>query len=359
MHSKILSALRNGASFARSAFFDSRIPIAYVGGWLGKRNLGDEALFPAYQLLFPSVNLVPFDGGRITRQIVRRLPRLASGLLGGGTLIGQKPLWLDISRSFLDIHPELFVFGTGVEEPSFWQGEPTLEEWKPLLERCRYLGVRGPRSAELLGDIGLTGIEIVGDPVLAFAQSEINQTPVPESIGLNIGTSDGNVWGHETRIRDEVASLARTAREAGWRVEWFVVWPKDLDLTMQAAHLSGTSEHVHAIFESHGHFIRRVRRLTAFVGMKLHATVLATCALTPSIMLEYRPKCRDYMQSIGQDAFTFRTNDFRAGHLWEIVRDWNQHHLVAASALSAAMKVRQAAQRASAVRLAEMLSVPR
>jgi polysaccharide pyruvyl transferase WcaK-like protein len=276
-------------------------------------------------------------------------------MLGGGTLIGQKPVWLDIARDFLGIHPNLVVFGTGVEEPSFWKDEPALDVWKPLLERCRFLGVRGPRSAELLADAGLTGIEVVGDPVLHFAAREINHSPIPDSIGLNIGTSDGNVWGDETSIRDEVALLATTARKAGWRVEWYVVWPKDLELTRQAAAASGTSQHLHLIYEDHVRFMREVRRLTAFVGMKLHATVLATCALTPSIMLEYRPKCRDYMQSIGQGDFTFKTDAFRAGKVWEIVRGWNQHRRDAASSLAAAIQSRKAAQQAAADKVAALL----
>jgi len=354
MPSKILNALNHGASYAKSALFDRRLPVAYVGGWLGKRNLGDEALLVAYRALFPSINFVKFDAGRVTRQIVRRFPGLKSGMLGGGTLIGQKPIWLEIPRSFLDIYSKLVVFGTGVEEPSFWKGESTLAEWKLLLDRCQYIGVRGPRSAELLTDIGLTGIEVVGDPVLSFGEKEINAAPLPNSIGLNIGTSDGNVWGEEARIRDEVAALATTAKAAGWRIEWFVVWPKDLELTKQAAEASGTTQHIHVIYEDHALFIQKARRLTAFVGMKLHATILATCALTPSVMLEYRPKCRDYMQSIGQEQFTFKTDAFRAGEVWEIVQEWNQHRQPAASALARAIQSRQAKQKASATKIAEL-----
>jgi polysaccharide pyruvyl transferase WcaK-like protein len=355
MASKILNALSKGASFARSALFDRRLPVAYVGGWLGKHNLGDEALLEAYRFLFPSINFAHFDGGRIATQMVRRLPGLKAGMLGGGTLIGQEEVWLDIPRRFLELRPRLVVFGTGVEEPSFWGGTGRLDAWKPLLERCQYIGVRGPRSAELLAEVGFPGIEVVGDPVLAFAEKDIVRTHAPNSIGLNIGTSDGNVWGYETRIRDEVAALAKTAREAGWKVEWFVVWPKDMELTRQAALASGTAQHIHVICEDHRRFIRQARELTAFVGMKLHATVLATCALTPSIMLEYRPKCRDYMQSIGQDRFTFKTDSLRAGEIWEIVREWGRDRLSAAASLAEAIHSRQEKQRAAAERVTGLL----
>lgn len=38
-------------------------------------------------------------------------------------------------------------------------------------------------------------------------------------------------------------------------------------------------------------YINLVSEMQAFVGLKLHAVVLAMCAHVPSILLEYRPKC--------------------------------------------------------------------
>jgi len=354
--SKAGNAISQGSLFARAALLDHRLPVAYVGGWLGKRNLGDTALLVSYRTLFPSLNLVHFDGGRIARKMAGYFPRLRSGVLAGGTIIGQMPEWLEIAKAFLRIRPELVVFGSGVEEPSFWQGETTLEDWKPVLEQCRFIGVRGPRSAELLRDIGLKSVEVVGDPVLTFAKKDVNPAPLLDSVGLNLGTSDGKVWGDEDRIRREMTALARTAKESGWRVEWYVVWPKDLEITQQAAEASGTSQHIQVICDDHELFMRQVRRLSVFVGMKLHATVLATCALTPSVMLEYRPKCRDFMQSVSQEAFSFRTDSFRAGAVWEILAGWNRHRQAAAEALAGAIHTRQARQRTAANTVSELIS---
>jgi polysaccharide pyruvyl transferase WcaK-like protein len=47
---------------------------------------------------------------------------------------------------------------------------------------------------------------------------------------------------------------------------------------------------------------------TVFVGFKLHAVVLAYCARVPALMIEYRPKCRDFMESIGADEFVVRAD---------------------------------------------------
>lgn len=229
----------------------------------------------------------------------------------------------------------------------------------PLLQRCRFIGVRGHTSAELLAESGMDQVEVVGDPVLAFASGDINPSPIPNTIGLNIGTSDGRIWGNEERVCDEAASLARIAKKAGWSVKWFVVWPKDLEITLRAALSSDTAGEIHIICDDRKDFMERVRPLSAFVGMKLHATVLATCALTPSIMLEYRPKCRDYMRSIGQETLTFRTDTFRAEEIWEIVRFWNSHHHEAALTLSEGIRPLQEKQRAFARKVATHLAANR
>src|SRR5512142_1961285 len=90
MRPNYTEAVSKYASFVRSTLLDRRPMAAYVGGWLGKQNLGDEALFAADRALFPGLNLLVFDGGRVTSQLVRRAPRFRGGILGGGTLIAQK-----------------------------------------------------------------------------------------------------------------------------------------------------------------------------------------------------------------------------------------------------------------------------
>jgi polysaccharide pyruvyl transferase WcaK-like protein len=337
MIARTLSLARKGGKLVSLAVTEKRPCIAYVGGWLGKFNLGDEALWYAYEKLFPSHKLVHFDGGKLSGAVCR-LPRLAGGLLGGGTLIAQKRDWLTLATQFAASGQPLFIFGTGVEEPSFWPGDTTVQDWLPLLAKCRFIGVRGPISAQMLAAAGVKNVEVVGDPVIAYALDEVSREVETNSIGLNIGTSDGRIWGDEKRVASEVASLARRAKSAGWNVHWYVVWPKDLEMTQQVAKESGTSAHIHTIYTDADEYMRSVRRLGAFVGMKLHATVLATCALTPSLMLEYRPKCRDYMQSVEQDEFTFRTESFTADQLWSILSAWQNNRAAAVNVLAARMQ---------------------
>jgi polysaccharide pyruvyl transferase WcaK-like protein len=200
-----------------------------------------------------------------------------------------------------------------------------MARWRTLLNTCDYVGVRGPMSASVLGNAGVKHVEIVGDPVIALAESEPARTLDAGSLGLNIGYCSGQLWGeNETRVCEEYVKLARTAKRKGYRVEWFVVWPEDLPPTRVAAVQSGTDAFIHQIYDDASAYLKTVRRMSVFVGMKLHATLLATCAYVPSVMVEYQPKCRDYMASIAQEDATVRTDQCRAELIWEMLSAWEK-----------------------------------
>ena len=335
--------------------------MAYIGGFFGHDNLGDEALYDATESLFDKCSVVKFPRKLWLLPVTKVLPRIHCAILGGGTLINRLASWRQLAERCFDTFPVSYVFGAGVADPAFWssRGEwkDTRREWKSILEKCSFVGVRGPLSAQLLADVGLEHVEIVGDPVLTFALSgpPESSSHIPDSIGLNLGQANGCMWGSEDRVLDEYVKLATFARKAGWRVMWFVVYPPDLSITEKAAELSGTGQEIHKIYCDVSRYLELVRPLSTFVGMKLHATVLATCAYVPSVMLEYRPKCRDYMQSIGQDEATIRTDSIKAEEIWEIVSAWNSKRRAASKALYDAIKPFSEAQRSKAGRLMETI----
>jgi len=335
--------------------------MAYVGGFYGHDNLGDEALYDAAELLFAGCSMLKFPRKPWLTHIAKVLPQVHCALLGGGTLINQIQSWRVVTARCFEIFEPSFVFGTGVAHPSFWSSQTgwqdSLKEWKAILGKCNYVGVRGPMSAQLLADAGFGDVEVIGDPALAFAmeRSPENDSFVPDSLGLNIGQADGRMWGSEARILDECVKLASLARKSGWRVKWFVVYPPDLSITEKAAELSGTGDEIHRIYSDVAGYLELVRPLSTFVGMKLHATALAACAYVPSVMLEYRPKCRDFMQSIGQDEMTIRTDRVKAGQVWEIISALNSKRDEAAKALYAAIKPLSTAQRDKAEQIMQTM----
>jgi polysaccharide pyruvyl transferase WcaK-like protein len=301
--------------------------MVYAGGWQGRDNLGDEALFIAYRTLFENYGFLSYRKPSGVLKMVHSMSRPAQvAVLAGGTLINRGGTSLAVLRECLDVCKDGFIFGSGVADPAFWNGRPNwrddLKAWKPVLERCRYVGVRGPRSREILQDNGVEA-EVIGDPVIALTDpaAPANGDRAPASLGLNLGHSFGHLWGDEDSIKREFSKVAKCARHAGWKVRWFVVWPSDREITLQAARDSETDAEVLEVYDDPKAFMDLVRSSTVFVGMKLHAVVLATCAYVPSLMVEYRPKCRDYMQSIDQDAWTVRADHFRSDDVWDRVTD--------------------------------------
>lgn len=358
---KTIGSTKRYIDFFRQSLTARPPRVAYVGGFFGHDNLGDEALYDAVESLFNRCSLLKYPRKPWVTHIAGVLPRVHCAILGGGTLINRIESWRLLAERCFEIFPASFVFGTGVAHPEFWSSQlgwkDTLKEWKAILGKCRYIGVRGPLSAQLLADAGLGGVEVIGDPALAFA---VNSPPddgsyIPDSLGLNISQADGRLWGTEDHVLREYISLAKTAKKAGWRVKWFVVYPPDLEITRKAAELSGTSDEIHKIYTDVGEYLELVRTLSTFVGMKLHATALACCAYVPSVMLEYRPKCRDFMQSIGQDEVTLRTDTVKAGQAWEIVSAMNLKRPEAARALYDAIRPLATAQRDKANQLVQTM----
>jgi len=69
-------------------------------------------------------------------------------------------------------------------------------------------------SAEVLADIGLDNVEVVGDPVLVFADRDYtaNAGSSTASLGLNVGHSRGKVWGSEESMCEQFVRLERNIR---------------------------------------------------------------------------------------------------------------------------------------------------
>lgn len=327
--SNVNRAIKQASKFLWQSLTYGPVRMGYVGGWHGYGNLGDNALFAAANIIFHKCKLVEYPGGIAIKTLSRICQRTEIGVLGGGTLINRNDKWLRIAQEYMDGHKGLFVFGTGVANPSFWTSNPrwknSLPKWRPILEKCKYVGVRGPLSAELLSDMGVDNVDVIGDPVLTFAKDRLAEDNMflKDSVGLNISNDGHGQWGSTEKFQQEYVRFARMAKEAGWQVKWIVVQPVDLPLTRHIAEQSETDNEIYEIYDDHNLYMDLVGSLSTFAGTKLHAVVLATCAYVPSLMLEYRPKCRDYMKSIGQEHMTIRSDEFHAGKAWEILNNLN------------------------------------
>lgn len=237
--------------------------------------------------------------------------------LGGGTLINNK-FFIDKFRCAQANGYPTFVFGSGVRNPLYWTNEKKernlLPEWIECLNKAFYVGVRGPLSRAILAEHGFDKAEVIGDPALSWGRGRVRPKHRTKRLGINFGVSEGNVWGNEKGIFTFIAGLTRALQDKGWEVTYIPVWKQDLPIIEETARRNKSVRIFHG-YASLRKTLDILESCDAFIGQKLHSVILAMCVYTPSIMLEYRPKCLDFMLSMGMQDFNVRTDRLSTEHI--------------------------------------------
>lgn len=288
-------------------------------GWVGYKNLGDEILLEAARESFAPAEVVwirSFHNQLAERVLSTKRHELA--MLGGGTQIGE-PSPIDRFESVLKRSKAGFVFGAGVTPAVEGPIPDWLEKWGKVLRPLAYVGTRGPESAATLKRVGVDA-QVLGDPVCWFSKPLDFWRPEPGLVGLNIGHSHGNMYGKESAIQQQFVQLARELLRQGNRIEFFCVWPEDLETTRRVAQEAGIAHPViHEIYEGAARFQETVRRMSLFIGIKLHANALAMCTNVPTLMIEYRPKCLEFASTLGVQEFCVRSDSLDVDQMLERV----------------------------------------
>ncbi|KAF5036794.1 Polysaccharide pyruvyl transferase [anaerobic digester metagenome] len=298
----------------------------YYCGWAGHGNLGDEVLHDVIVDLLEN-KIALYDKSYLSR-VVNIYSQIKKNIfdcfiLGGGTLIGR-PLYLKKLEQYPA--PLKMAFGCGVMNPEYWLQIPShvdlRNEWVSQLNTFDYVSVRGPISRQILSDWGVSrNVRVIGDPVLHIADNKVVEKQRRKSLGVNLGVSRGQVWGgdEESVLRDVVREL-RVLKAKGWSFKFFPVWQTDMAYIRQAAELlEETNPYIVENFLNIDVFMNELRSVDVFVGEKLHAVVLAACTCTPVIMIEYRPKCRDFMASMDLEKNNVRCDKIFENQLVELV----------------------------------------
>jgi hypothetical protein len=296
-------------------------------------NLGDQAVFFAIARLFSGVTVAyPKHAGqqfgRVLRRWESRQKRLAS-ILGGGTIIGAGSWSTGLANMYEESLNRTglgFVFGTGVQELTFppenecYLKDPsTYHRWIGLLKRSQYVSVRGPQSQAVLAELGVKS-EVIGDPACAFVGPQGFWQPRSRYLGVNVGHGGGSMWGERREFNEAMGKFVASATRQGWKIEFFALMEDDVDIIKEVAQIGGIADPlIHCEYFDADRYMARVRKMQAFVGMKLHSVILAACAHVPSIMLEYRPKGLDFMASVGLEQFNVRTSDVEPAALLDML----------------------------------------
>ena len=154
-------------------------------------------------------------------------------LLGGGTLINQSPWLIDEFKGALDRAGRGAVFGTGVGDPAFWGDH--FDRWRPLLERCEHVGVRGPRSLDLLRRNGFERAVCIGDPYLSLRAPAAEEF-TRRKMGINLGETNDSHWGGTDReFLDFMAGALGQLRERMEDPGRWVTWRKNTSRLLDRA----------------------------------------------------------------------------------------------------------------------------
>ncbi|NOX21553.1 MAG: glycosyltransferase [Actinobacteria bacterium] len=281
--------------------------IFYVG-WLGRNNLGDEAMFSAIQRVMPEADIGP------------EVERPHTLMLGGGTLINRHTYlaWLRRQDS---PRVDRVVFGTGIASPEYWGDTESIDGWKDFLSSCSYVGLRGPQSMATLRSWGFEGeAEILGDSALALER--------PPGIAVEQGSvlispawTKDELWGgSDAAVLEVLEQLVVALRKSGRTVTLFACNPEDDRLILEIMRASGDLDigYVPGYLDQEA-ALAALAAAEVVVAERLHGAVLAAAVDTPFVALEYRPKVRDFAASVTSDHLTIRTDELDPDRLLELV----------------------------------------
>lgn len=312
------------AQFALTAF----PRVAYVG-WPGGGNLGDHVIFEGIRELFRQ-RLSFFTSNWFPSKVAKakRYVDIRAVFLGGGTLIGWGA-YREAATRLLDAFPSarFIVFGTGVKDALLWREfgvDINIPAWREVLRRSDSLSVRGPLSKMFLQDWGVAQhIQVIGDPAIWLARDRVVEKQRRKRIAINLGPSKGRIYGQdEESVLRVGAELLRKLSQDRWQITLFPVYRDDVAYLAEAAKRAGLPQlRLHTDFLNIPGTLAMLREQDVLIGEKLHSVVLAHCVYTPALMLAYRTKCLDYMESVGCREWAFQTNELDSDLIIDRLRE--------------------------------------
>ena len=314
--SRFMAAKRNGTTYtpvskaAEAAGSPSDRPQARYVGWTGRFNLGDDVMVDRIRELLDWADIA--ESGDPQDLIV----------LGGGTLINMRTYLRWVSERDSP-RIERATLGTGVASPEFWGLTEDPDRWVRWLSSCVYVGVRGPQSAETLRSWGYKGeLEICGDSALLV-------TPGPDvervdgRVVVAPAWTKGELWGGSDRdVVDALgAAIVRWKRD-GREVVCLASSPEDDGQILQLSKATGGEVLPYlAGYVENQAAIDLIASAEVVVGERLHACILAAAVSTPFIGIEYRPKLRDFAESVDRGDLIARTDALSGDSVVELAAE--------------------------------------
>jgi polysaccharide pyruvyl transferase CsaB len=332
-----------------------------VHGFYGEGNLGDEAILKALlgQLeCYRNVEVVVFSkypqkvaethgvgvvsehGGHSFLRRVWEIRTSNLFILGGGGLLkdyGEGPTnirrWLRLLRLAQFLGVKTALWAVGVENIRSAHSKKLL---RGALSKVDFISVRDENSKNILESIGVrNGVHVLADPALLlvdFQEGSLAGSPVPPRVMVSVRHwfNKGHYIESERANVNFIRSMSRAAdflvKNYDALIDFvpFRTTPHDDDRIIAAkiiAHMKHKQNiHLFSDVPQIEELIRSLHHYSLAIGMRLHSLIFATAAGIPAIGLEYMPKVKAYMQSIGQEAFSLPLETLTADGIIDRIR---------------------------------------
>ena len=196
-----------------------------------------------------------------------------------------------------------------------------------ILSSFLFFDVRGPISKKILLDNGLKNVVVVGDTALSLAPNTFKRKKYNKVIGINFGAVKGNsMWGHPDKFLRQMALLIKYLLLQNYKIILLPVWNDDLPSNKKVQkEINNKNCILINCGTDFGSYSKYIKECDIFIGQKVHSVVIACMFRIPSLMIEYGPKCKDFMASLNLERYTIKTLDFKLnivkGHINNLIKN--------------------------------------
>ncbi|SEG74378.1 polysaccharide pyruvyl transferase family protein [Bosea lathyri] len=314
-------------------------------------NIGDAFVFDSSLKL---LNFEKLDVLPIANPDMAMIDRLNAEydyvFLRGSNYVHSQMEWEQAVQVLRRLKIPVIAFGIGAQAPVSGKlelSEDTKTVLRLMADSTASIGVRGVYSAEILNEIGIKNVRIIGCPTAFRANNPNLAIRLPaldtvRKVGVTLRREVSPTYAQDiqrylTFHRDLVKSLAgrfdttlmaqgeieekklalgtaqqkeeaiAALRENGWANEWY------LDAEMEALYRS-------RMFYSDvvAEYEQLVRRLDLVLGYRLHGNLMALANGTPSIYFTYDSRTVEFAETFKIPSFdVFSGKDFRLEEYWD------------------------------------------
>jgi polysaccharide pyruvyl transferase WcaK-like protein len=273
--------------------FDSRLKVGYIGGHFCG-NLGDEIMYKCFCDFVQPAALETLESPGV-EELLSKFGLSGPAyfhryIFGGGTLIN--PIWRGKVDRLSQMNVPIVSIGTGVGSCGKEQADDIVfEDWKPVLERFDSIHLRGDRSCKKLQDLGLSETAVCGDVALSLYQ-ELELDLGAKRVAINVLRDSAT----EAQVADIIRRVIPLLRSHGYSIDAWILNEEDVAFTEEVF-----GEHIDRllVLRTHDDILQAAKGVRFTVCTRLHAAVFSVTCCIPTVLLAYRDKCLDFMETVG------------------------------------------------------------